>query len=111
LELFAGLFENTPTDRQLLHFRSLSGGFCEIKAELIEKGLIPECCRFLTSDPLEDLINRLTRESGGNVGDREIIDTTASSVVHVLYIAKYVADLTDVRPIFLLEIKPNQWIE
>jgi hypothetical protein len=46
LELFGGLFKSTPTDWRLLHFRSLADEVFEMKAGLIEKGIIPERFHF-----------------------------------------------------------------
>jgi hypothetical protein len=82
-----------------------------MKAELVEKGIIPERFHFSTSDPLEGIIAHLTRESGANVADHGIVGITASSLCDNRYNAKYVADLTDVEHMYASKNEPNQWIE
>jgi hypothetical protein len=82
-----------------------------MKPMFIEKAVLPERFHFSTADPFEGIIAYVTRECGRNVADSEIIGITSSSIWEDDSLAKYAADLTDVKHIFVSKNEANQWTE
>jgi hypothetical protein len=115
IALRVGLLEEHEKERKKMSvevgFVSESVQIAELKSDLISQSVLPERFFKFTGSPFEGIIAHLTREIGGNVADRGIVEITASSVWDDRYNAKYVADLTDVGHIFNSKNEGNQWIE
>jgi hypothetical protein len=80
----------------------------ELKADLISQAVFLDRFSDCTRCPFERTIAHLTRQIGGNVADRGIVEITASSVRDEPHIPKYVADRTRVEHSFGSKSDGNQ---
>jgi hypothetical protein len=81
-----------------------------LKTALIEKAVLPEGPFVPGSDPLDGIINQLTRRCGGNVADHGLVGIRSASVNDDNGLPRNAADL---GPVFIFQTmnEANQWIE
>jgi hypothetical protein len=82
-----------------------------MKTALIEKGILPERFVFLEEDRFNGIIAFLTRDCGGNVSDRGIVEIRSKSFYNEDRLPKNTANFTWGSPNFRSNAKMDQWIE
>jgi hypothetical protein len=98
-EVFGEMFKIKNRNLRLVCFRSIKRDLSELQAILIEKEVLPE--RFaLKDDQFDGIIASLTRDCGGNVSDRGIVEITASSFIRGNLAPKNAADFAWSSPNF-----------
>jgi hypothetical protein len=90
---------------------SIERDVLELKTALIENSIMPERSVFLKDDPFDGIIAFLTRNCGGNVADRGLVEIRAKSIFDDIYLPKNAANFTWDTPHFNSNAEMNQWIE
>jgi hypothetical protein len=110
-ELFGEMFRNRNRDSHSIRFDSIESDLLELKRTLITKRVLPERFSFKEDDRFNGIIAFLTRDCGGNVSDRGIVEIRSSSFVDETRCPKDAADLTWGSLYFESKAAVNQWIE
>jgi hypothetical protein len=82
-----------------------------LNTALIENSILLQRSVFLKDDQLDGTISCPTRNCGGNVADRGIIEIRAKSFSDDECLPTNAANFTLERPIFRSQREMNQWIE
>jgi hypothetical protein len=90
---------------------SIERDVLELKTVLIENSMLTERSVFQKDDPFDGIIACLTRNCGGNVSDRGIVEIKASSFLNEDCFPKNAVNFTLDSPIWELKCEMNQWIE
>jgi hypothetical protein len=90
---------------------SIERDILELKTTLIEKSILAERSVFLKDDRFDGIIACLTRNCGGNVSDRGIVEIRSKSFLNDNRLPKNAADFAWSSPNFVSKNEVDQWIE